>query len=230
MESQPHLPGMAARKMTLSTAAALIPESAVTLGAIREIAAGCQACELWRKGTQTVFGEGKSKSQIMFVGEQPGNDEDLAGHPFVGPAGKLLDKALEEAGIDRGLTYVTNVVKHFKWEPRGKRRIHAKPNAQEITACLPWLQTEIKLVKPELVVCLGATAAQALLGRAFRVTQQRGILLDAPFAKKAMATVHPSSILRAPDEEARRAETLRFIADLRNAADYLKHGLEHSVS
>jgi uracil-DNA glycosylase family protein len=220
---------MPVRKAVLSTAAALIPPSP-TLSAIREIAAGCQACDLWRTGTQTVFGKGRSKAQVMFVGEQPGNDEDLAGEPFVGPAGKLLDKALEEAGIDRGLTYVTNVVKHFKWEPRGKRRIHAKPNSQEITACLPWLQAEIQLVKPNLVVCLGATAAQSLLGRAFRVTQQRGALLDVAFAKKAMATVHPSSILRAPDEEARRLETLRFIADLRIAADYLKHGEDDSVS
>ena len=138
---------MPSQKAVLSTAAALIPDKA-TLSQIREIAAGCHACDLWQRGTQTVFGEGKSKAQIMLVGEQPGNDEDLAGHPFVGPAGKLLDKALEDAGIDRELAYVTNVVKHFKWEPRGKRRIHAKPNSQEITACLPWLQTEIRLVQP----------------------------------------------------------------------------------
>lgn len=212
---------MATRNAVLSTAAALIPDEA-TLPQIREIAAGCHACDLWRRGTQTVFGEGGLKAQIMLIGEQPGNDEDLAGHPFVGPAGKLLDRALEDAGIDRGLAYVTNVVKHFKWEPRGKRRIHTKPNSQEITACLPWLETEIRLVQPKLVVCLGATAAQALLGRAFRVTQQRGVLLDAPFAKKVMATVHPSSILRASDDEARRLETLRFVADLKNAAGYLK--------
>lgn len=212
---------MPGRKAVLSTAAALIPPTP-TLTAIREIAAGCQACDLWRKGTQTVFGKGTSKARMMLIGEQPGNEEDLTGEPFVGPAGKLLDKALEEAGIDRGFTYVTNVVKHFKWEPKGKRRIHSKPNSQEITACLPWLQAEIEVVRPKLVVCLGATAAQALLGRAFRVTQQRGTLVDAPFAEKAMATVHPSSILRALDEEARRLETLRFIADLRNAADYLK--------
>jgi DNA polymerase len=214
---------MAVRKAVLSTAAALIPDAA-TLPQLREIAAGCQACELWKKGTQTVFGEGPQKNaQIVLVGEQPGNDEDLAGLPFVGPAGKLLDKALEEAGIDRSLAYVTNVVKHFKWEPRGKRRIHAKPNSQEITACFPWLQAEIRLVAPQLVICLGATAAQALLGRAFRVTQQRGLLLDAPFAPKLMATVHPSSILRAPDEEARRNETRQFINDLSIAADYLRH-------
>jgi DNA polymerase len=213
---------MAVRKAVLSTAASLIPEAA-TLPQIREIAAGCQACDLWKKGTQTVFGEGQIKARIVLVGEQPGNDEDLAGHPFVGPAGKLLDKALEEAGIDRGQAYVTNVVKHFKWEARGKRRIHAKPNSQEITACFPWLQAEIRLIQPELVVCLGATAAQALLGRSFRVTQQRGLLLEAPFATKVMATVHPSSILRAPDEEARRLETRQFIEDLKIAAEYLKH-------
>jgi DNA polymerase len=213
---------MAVRKAVLSTAASLIPEAA-TLPQIREIAAGCQACELWKNGTQTVFGEGQIKARIVLVGEQPGNDEDLAGHPFVGPAGKLLDKALDEAGIDRGQAYVTNVVKHFKWEARGKRRIHAKPNSQEITACFPWLQAEIRLIQPELVVCLGATAAQALLGRSFRVTQQRGLLLEAPFATKVMATVHPSSILRAPDEEARRLETRQFIEDLKIAAEYLKH-------
>jgi uracil-DNA glycosylase len=211
---------MAVKKPVLSTASALIPEGS-SLKELREIAAGCRACDLWQRGTQTVFGAGKSKSQIMLVGEQPGNDEDLAGEPFVGPAGRLLDKALEEAGIDRGLAYVTNVVKHFKWSPRGKRRIHEKPNAVEITACLPWLQAEIQVVRPRLVVCLGATAAQALLGKAFRVTQQRGELLDGPFAQKMMATVHPSSILRAPDDAARHAETARLIDDLRVAAKYL---------
>jgi uracil-DNA glycosylase len=208
------------KKPALSTAAALIPESA-TLHQIREIAAGCRACELWKRGTQTVFGEGKAKANVILVGEQPGNDEDLAGAPFVGPAGRLLDKALEEAGIDRGLTYVTNVVKHFKWEPRGKRRIHAKPNSVEIEACLPWLEAEIRLIQPKLVVCLGATAAQSLLGKKFRVTQQRGELIDAPIAAKVMATVHPSSILRAPDDIARRSETEKFIDDLRHAANYL---------
>ena len=157
----------------------------------------------------------------MLVGEQPGNDEDLAGKPFVGPAGKLLNKALEEAGIDPHATYVSNVVKHFKWEPRGKRRIHAKPNAAEITACRPWLEAEIAAVKPELIVCLGATAAQALLGPAFRVSRQRGELVSSPFAKRAMATVHPSSILRAPDEETRHAERERFVEDLRKAASLL---------
>jgi uracil-DNA glycosylase len=207
----------------LSTAAVLIPEGA-SLKQLREIASGCQACDLWKRGTQTVFGAGKSGSQIMFVGEQPGNEEDLEGAPFVGPAGRLLDKALAEAGIDRKLTYVTNVVKHFKWEPRGKRRIHQKPNAVEITACLPWLEAEIQLVHPKLVVCLGATAAQSLLGRSFRVTQQRGQVIDMPMGK-AMATVHPSSILRAPDDASRRAETEKFIDDLRQAAAYLAAAL-----
>jgi DNA polymerase len=151
----------------------------------------------------------------MLVGEQPGNEEDLAGHPFVGPAGRLLDKALEEAGIDRGLAYVTNVVKHFKWEPRGKRRIHAKPDAVEIAACRPWLEAELQFVRPRVLVCLGATAAQALLGRQFRVTQSRGQWVESPLAPYVTATVHPSSILRAPDADARHAETARFVADLR---------------
>jgi DNA polymerase len=208
------------KQAVIGTAAALIPETA-TLDELRRIAAGCQACDLYKRGTQTVFGQGRARAKIMFVGEQPGNEEDLAGAPFVGPAGRLLDKALEDAGIDRGLTYVTNVVKHFKWEPRGKRRIHAKPNAQEIQACMPWLQAEIRAVHPELVVCLGATAAQALLGKSFRVTQDRGKILSAPLAEHIMATVHPSSILRAPDEDARRAETGRFIDDLRAAARFL---------
>jgi DNA polymerase len=159
---------------------------------------------------------------MMLVGEQPGNEEDLEGEPFVGPAGRLLDKALGEAGISRELTYVTNVVKHFKWQPRGKRRIHEKPNAAEITACLPWLQAEIQAVQPKLVVCLGATAAQALLGKQFRVTQQRGQVIDHPASGKVMATVHPSSILRAPDDAARRVETHRFVEDLREAARYLR--------
>jgi DNA polymerase len=157
----------------------------------------------------------------MLVGEQPGNDEDLAGRPFVGPAGKLLDKALLEAGIEREVAYVTNVVKHFKWEPRGKRRIHAKPNAQEIGACLPWLRAELELVQPRALVCLGATAAQALLGRAFRVTQSRGQFVPSDLAPHVLATVHPSAILRAPDSETRHAEMERFIEDLRKVAAVL---------
>jgi uracil-DNA glycosylase family protein len=181
---------MARSEMPLQPAAALIPEQA-SWRELHDAAAGCKACDLWKRGTQTAFGEGSEKARVMFVGEQPGNDEDLAGKPFVGPAGKLLDQALAEAGIDRGLAYVTNVVKHFKWEPRGKRRIHAKPNAIEITACLPWLNAELAVVKPRVLVCLGATAAQALLGKTFRVTQQRGEFVESPLAKYVLATVHP---------------------------------------
>ena len=189
-----------------------------TLPAVREVAAGCKACDLYKRGTRTVFGEGPPKAELMLVGEQPGDAEDLAGHPFVGPAGRLLDTALEEAGIDRSQVYVTNVVKHFKWEPRGKRRIHAKPNAAEIGACRPWLEVEITLVKPRVLVCLGATAAQALLGRSFKVSQQRGTLVPSPLAPVVSATVHPSSILRAPDDETRREEMRRFVKDLRTIA------------
>ena len=193
-----------------------------TLAVIREIAADCQACELYKRATQTVFGEGPARAAIMLVGEQPGDAEDVAGHPFVGPAGRLLDRALEEAGIDRGLVYVTNVVKHFKWEPRGKRRIHAKPNAGEIAACRPWLETEIALVKPRALVCLGSTAAQALLGASFRVSRQRGELVASSLAPLVTATVHPSSILRAPDDELRREEMRRFVQDLRKIAAELR--------
>jgi uracil-DNA glycosylase len=178
-------------------------------------AAECQACDLWKNATQTVFGEGKATSTVMFVGEQPGDREDLQGRPFVGPAGALLDKALEEAGIDRAKVYVTNVVKHFKWEPRGKRRIHKKPNAVEINACRPWLDAEIRAVKPRAIVCLGSTAAQALLGPKFRVSVQRAEFVKSPLAPLVTATVHPSSILRAPSDEARRAEMKRFIEDLK---------------
>ena len=189
-----------------------------TLPGVREIAAACKACDLYKRGTQTVFGEGPPKAELMLVGEQPGDAEDLAGHPFVGPAGRLLDTALEEAGIDRRQVYVTNVVKHFKWEPRGKRRIHAKPNAAEIGACRPWLDVEIALVKPRVLVCLGATAAQALLGKSFKVSQQRGTVVPSPLAPIVSATVHPSSILRAPDDETRREEMRRLVKDLRTIA------------
>ena len=211
---------MPAVKRVLTTAAPLVPPRP-SLPALRKAAASCKACDLWKRGTQTVFGEGARKAQVMLVGEQPGNDEDLAGHPFVGPAGKLLDRALEEAGIDRGQAYVTNVVKHFKWEPKGKRRIHAKPDVVEITACLPWLQAEIDVVKPRALVCLGSTAAQALIGRTFKVTQQRGEFVPSPLAPLVTATVHPSSILRAPDDETRRAERARFVADLKKVAKAL---------
>ena len=189
-----------------------------TLSKARDAAKDCRGCHLWKIGTQTVFGEGAKRADLMLVGEQPGNEEDLSGHPFVGPAGKLLDRALADAGIDRTLVYVTNVVKHFKWEPRGKRRIHKKPNAAEIGACRPWLDTEIALVKPRIIICLGATAAQALLGRQFRVTAHRGQLVPSPLAPFVLATVHPSSILRAPDDEARHREMKQFTNDLRTAA------------
>lgn len=197
-----------------------------TLGTVREIAAGCKACDLYRRGTQTVFGEGPTRAEVMFVGEQPGDAEDLAGRPFVGPAGKLLDRALEEAGIDRRVVYVTNVVKHFKWEARGKRRIHAKPNAGEIGACRPWLETEIALLKPRVLVCLGATAAQALLGKTFKVSQRRGEFVESSLAPQVTATVHPSSILRAADDEARRAEMKQFVADLKKVAAALSRARE----
>jgi DNA polymerase len=214
---------MAKRRDDADSAARYIPDKP-TLNKVREAAAECRACDLWRRGTQTVFGEGRARARVMFVGEQPGDQEDLSGKPFVGPAGRLLDNALTEAGIDRQDVYVTNVVKHFKWEPRGKRRIHQKPNAAEIGACRPWLEIEIALVKPQLVVCLGATAAQALLGRSFKVSKQRGELLPRSGGAGPLmtATVHPSSILRAPDDETRRAEMQRFIDDLKRVAERLQ--------
>jgi DNA polymerase len=200
-------------------AAPLVPERP-TLPKLREAAVTCKACDLWKTGTQTVFGEGAQKSEVMLVGEQPGDYEDREGRPFVGPAGQLLDRALEEAGIDRRLAYVTNVVKHFKWQARGKRRIHQKPNWAEMAACRPWLDAELQVVKPTVLVCLGATAAQALLGRDFRVTRQRGELVDSPLAPNVLATVHPSSILRA-DEADRDAEMAAFVSDLRKVAALL---------
>src|SRR5689334_11714689 len=206
---------------TKKSAADRIPDRP-TLVSVRDAARDCRACDLWKRGTQTVFGEGARRAEIMLVGEQPGDQEDISGHPFVGPAGKMLDRALEAAGIDRSAVYVTNVVKHFKWEPRGKRRIHKKPNAAEITACRPWLETEIQLVKPRALVCLGATAAQALLGASFKVTAHRGEFVASPLAPLVLATVHPSSLLRAPDDETRRRETERFIADLQAVAERLK--------
>jgi DNA polymerase len=203
------------------TAAVLVPEHP-TWPRLKDVAAGCRACDLWERGTQTVFGEGARPAKVMFVGEQPGNDEDIAGRPFVGPAGKLLDRALTEADIDRSDVYVTNVVKHFKWEPRGKRRIHAKPNASEIRACRPWLVAEVEVVHPRLIVCLGATAAQSIIGRDFRVSRQRGEVVPSPLGPLVTATVHPSSILRAPDDLTRRTEMKRFIEDLRKIAKFLE--------
>ncbi len=202
------------------TAARFIPPKP-SLPKLKNAAAGCTACPLWKSGTQTVFGEGRPTAKVIFVGEQPGNDEDLAGKPFVGPAGKFLDTCLEEAGINRDEVYVTNAVKHFKWEPKGKRRIHKKPNAREIAACRPWLDAEIDLLKPRVLVCLGATAAQALLGKDFRVSQQRGQFIESELAEHVIATVHPSSILRAPDDETRRLERARFVDDLKKIAKVL---------
>jgi uracil-DNA glycosylase len=189
-----------------------------TLESLRADAADCKACDLWRSGTQTVFGEGAAGATVLFVGEQPGNDEDLAGRPFVGPAGRVLDEGLLAAGIDRDQAYVTNAVKHFKWVPRGKRRIHQKPNAAEMAACRPWLEAELAVVRPKVLVALGATAAQTLLGRGFRVTKQRGVPVESPLAPYVVATVHPSSILRAPDEAARREAMEDFVTDLREVA------------
>jgi uracil-DNA glycosylase len=209
------------RKSSNQSASDLIPDRP-SLPSLRKAAADCRACDLWKLGTQTVFGEGRRRAKVMFIGEQPGNEEDLTGKPFVGPAGKLFDTALAGAGIDRSQTYVTNVVKHFKWEPRGKRRIHKKPNAVEIAACHPWLQAEIALIKPDVIVALGATAAQTLLGPKFRVTKERGKFLESNLAPYVMATVHPSSILRAPDDETRRLELRRFIDDLKRLSRVIK--------
>jgi DNA polymerase len=204
---------MTRRLPTARSAADFLPPER-TPAALRTAARDCRGCELWKRGTQTVFGEGRAGARLMLIGEQPGDEEDQVGRPFVGPAGRLLDRALEAAGIARSTVYVTNVVKHFKWEPRGKRRIHAKPSRTEIAACLPWLQAELEVVKPAAVVCLGSTAAQALLGPQFRVTKQRGQWSRSPVAGRVLATVHPSSVLRAPDDEARRREFQALVADL----------------
>jgi uracil-DNA glycosylase len=192
-----------------------------TLASLREDAARCRACPLWRHATQTVFGEGPAKAELLFVGEQPGDAEDKEGRPFVGPAGRVFDEALAEAGIEREKVYVTNAVKHFKWKARGKRRIHQKPNAAETAACRPWLDAELEVVSPSVLVALGATAAQALLGRGFRVTQQRGVPVESDLAPSVVATVHPSSILRAPDEAARTEAYAAFVVDLKAAARLL---------
>jgi DNA polymerase len=196
-----------------------------SLKRLREAAATCQACPLWRTGTQTVFGKGSPRSRLMLVGEQPGDREDRAGEPFVGPAGEVLSKALAEAGIDRGDAYVTNVVKHFKWtQGRGKRRLHQRPNTEEISACRPWLDAELGLVKPEVLVCLGATAAKALLGSKVRVTKDRGRFLESDLAPAVSVTVHPSSILRIDDDEERRAAREELVADLAKVAKRLDGG------
>lgn len=208
---------MSAGKREIWSAGPFVPERP-TLKKLQIAAAACKGCPLWKTGTQTVFGEGSANAKVIFVGEQPGNDEDLAGKPFVGPAGKLLDKCLVEVGIDRDDVYVTNAVKHFKWEPSGKRRLHKKPNSREIAACRPWLDAEFAVLKPHVVVALGATAAQTLLGKDFRVSQQRGEMIESPLARFVMATVHPSSILRAPDEARRHAERALFVEDLKKVA------------
>src|SRR5919108_3719147 len=208
-------------KHVQNTAAPFVPDNP-TIPKLRAAAADCKGCDLWKNATQTVFGEGGPKPRVMLVGEQPGDQEDIQGRPFVGPAGKILDKALEEAGIDRKEVYITNAVKHFKWEPRGKRRIHKKPNSLEIAACKPWIEAELEVVRPDVVVCLGATAAQALLGRQFKVSTQRGEFIESPLAPFVMATVHPSSLLRAPDDETRRRETERFVSDLKRVHEALE--------
>jgi len=195
---------------------AQLPDT-MSWSAMREAAKECEACHLYKRATQTVFGEGPKSATMMLVGEQPGDYEDVAGKPFVGPAGKIMDQALEEAGIDRSQVYVTNAVKHFKWEPRGKRRIHQKPNSREIAACRPWLEAELRIVKPKLVVAMGATAAQTFFGPGFRVTRERGKVLSSKLAPRVLATVHPSSLLRQPDEESRQREYKHFVSDLRAA-------------
>jgi uracil-DNA glycosylase family protein len=193
------------------------PPDTSNLAEVLAAASKCTACHLYKRATQTVFGEGPKGAPMMLVGEQPGDYEDVAGKPFVGPAGKIMDRALEEAGIDRSQVFVTNAVKHFKWEPRGKRRIHQKPNSREIAACRPWLEAELRLVKPKLLVCLGATAAQAIFGPSFRVTRERGKVLSSKYAPRVHATVHTSSLLRQPDEESREREYKQFVVDLRAA-------------
>jgi uracil-DNA glycosylase len=205
------------------TAAPRIPDRP-GLRNLREAAAGCRACPLWKRGTQTVFGAGRRSAKVMLVGEQPGDREDREGRPFVGPAGRVLDEALADAGIDRGDAYVTNVVKHFKWIPRGKRRIHQRPNAEEITACRPWLEAELQVVKPRVMVCLGATAAKALLGSDFRVTRDRGKLVESDLAPIATGTVHPSSILRIDDADERRVARDELADDLREVASWIRAG------
>jgi uracil-DNA glycosylase len=205
---------MRSRKVTAEP-----PKDARTVDQLKEAAVSCRGCDLWANATQTVFGEGREGSRIMLVGEQPGDQEDLQGRPFVGPAGRLLEKALEEAGVDRRRVYVTNAVKHFRWTRRGKRRLHEKPNAGQIRACRPWLEAEIEVVKPRTLVLLGATAAQSVMGPRFRVSKERGQVLQSPFGIPLVATVHPSSILRATDAESREAALAGLIADLRVAAE-----------
>ena len=218
-QAEPTARQKAACKTTASAADFLPPR--LELPVLREAAAGCRGCGLYCDATQTVFGEGPGDALVVFVGEQPGDQEDRAGKPFVGPSGHLLDDALQRAGVPRERCYVTNAVKHFKFEPRGKRRIHSKPSAREVAACRPWLEAELKVVKPQMIVCLGATAAQALLGRDFRVTQHRGEVLSSEWAPWLLATVHPSSLLRIPDATAREEAFAQFVDDMKTVAKQL---------
>jgi len=206
-------------KEKVPTAAPFLPQRQ-TLSVLRDAARSCRGCRLWARATQTVFGEGSSHASVMLVGEQPGDKEDLAGHPFVGPAGRILDEALAAAGLNKSDLYITNAVKHFNWalDQRGKRRIHKKPRYSEIQACRPWLEAEIEVTRPQVIICLGATAAQALLGKEFSVTRQRGKFIASPLAPRVIATVHPSSILRAQDDQSRREQKQAFVRDLMIAA------------
>lgn len=210
---------------TFQGAAVFVPQR-LTPEALRDAAQRCRGCDLYLHATQAVIGEGPKSSHLMMVGEQPGNEEDLQGLPFVGPAGKLLDRALVEAGINRAEVYVTNAVKHFKFEERGKRRLHKKPTVTEVRACRPWLEAEVSLIHPQVIVCLGATAAQSILGPDHRLTEERGKFVQHPWARYVTATVHPSSILRAPDQEQRHIQYREFVADLTQVRKVLKHAPE----
>lgn len=193
-----------------------------SLDALRRAASGCRGCDLYKRATQVVFGAGSRRARLLLIGEQPGDREDREGHPFVGPAGALLTRALEEAGVDPEDVYITNAVKHFSWEPRGKRRIHKKPRASEIRACRPWLEAELESVRPSVIVCLGATASQSLMGSGFKLTAHRGTILESPWAGAVVGTIHPSAVLRAPDSEARRVAFEGLVADLAVAARALR--------
>ena len=221
-ENSPNLRAQPAHSEHAKLSAAEYLPAESTIPELRAAAAKCEGCELYLRATQTVFGEGAVPAKLMLIGEAPGDREDESGHPFVGPAGKLLDGALEAAGISRQDVYLTNAVKHFKWEVSGKRRLHAKPNSREIAACHPWLVEEIKAVAPQLIVCLGATAAQSLLGRSFRITQRRGEIMSLPSSQQVLSTWHPSSILRTPDAESRSRMQEELIKDLMKAVEHVK--------
>jgi uracil-DNA glycosylase family protein len=212
---------MAARRKQRESAMRQIPADA-THEELSKLSAGCKACDLWRNATQTVFGEGAKDAEVMLIGEQPGNQEDLQGHPFVGPAGRVLDEALEQAGIERDAVYITNAVKHFKWVRKGKLRIHQKPRADEVETCRPWLEAEIALTRPRLIICMGATAAQSLLGRNFRLTQHHGEVISTPQKPPITATIHPSAVLRAPTDQDRHSMMDQLVDDLKVAARELR--------